>query len=63
MMSEYDRTHVGDILDGKGNNFTAMLLRLICKADMLNREKLRIAYPDEDRAYENWYNGEHELDL
>ena len=54
-LSEYDKEHLGAILQaGEGDWFTAQLLRLIAKADRLNRERLRIAFPEEVRAYEAW---------
>lgn len=46
-MSDYDRAHVQDILDGDGDWFTAKLLRLIAHADLINRAKLKVAFPEE----------------
>lgn len=56
MISDYDRMHIGDIVAGGGDWFTAQLLRLIAKADKSNREKLRVAFPDEVAAFEAWEN-------
>ena len=46
-MSEYDKTHVAEILAGEGTYFTANLLRLISKADTNNRTKLFQGFPEE----------------
>lgn len=53
-ISEYDREHMADILAGHGDWFTAHLLRLIAKADALNRAKLRSVYTEEVEAFEEW---------
>ena len=55
-MSEYDRTHVGLVMQ-EGDWFTADLFRLIDKADRENRERIRVAFPDEVAAYEAWLVG------
>jgi hypothetical protein len=39
----------------QGNWFKSDLLKLIAKADLTNREKLRIAFPIEVGLYELWY--------
>ena len=54
MMSDYDREHSGAILAGHGTWFTAELLRLCAHADTMNREKLRLAFPDVVEAYDAW---------
>jgi hypothetical protein len=54
MISEYDRTHIYEILQGHGTWFSAMLIRLIEHADTENREKLRQAYPEHVGAFEDW---------
>lgn len=54
MISAYDREHLRDLLLGHGDWFTAQLLRLIAKADRENREKLRLGFPEEVAAYEEW---------
>ena len=46
-MSDFDKSHVKEILDGYGDWFTAQLFRLIYKADSENREKLRKGFPEE----------------
>lgn len=56
MISDYDRTHIADILAGEGDWFTAHLIRLIPRADAKNREKLRLAFPEEVATFEKWSN-------
>lgn len=53
-LSEYDRSHMSAIMGGHGDWFTAQLLRLIAKADMQNRGRLRQAFPEEVELYERW---------
>lgn len=54
--SEYDIEHIEEILfDGHGDWFGAHLLRLIRKADAVNRELLRLVFPHHVAAYEAWY--------
>lgn len=53
-MSEFDRKNIGVILSGHGDWFGAQLLRLICKADLSNRERIRRGFPEEVGAYESW---------
>jgi len=53
-LSEFDKRHLGDLIAGHGDWFTAKLLRLIAKADHENREKLRLGFPEEVAAYERW---------
>ena len=52
--SEYDKAHVRDILQGEGDWFGAMLLRLIAHADTENLELLRQIYPEHVDLYERW---------
>jgi hypothetical protein len=54
VISSYDREHIGEILAGHGDWFTAKLLRLIAKADFENRAKLRLGFPTEVQAYLDW---------
>ena len=56
VLSEYDRAHIGDIVAGHGDWFTAQIIRLCAKADMMNLERLRLEFPNEVAAYENWKN-------
>jgi hypothetical protein len=53
-ISDYDREHIGDIVAGHGDWFTAHLLRLIAKADAYNRAKLEFMYAEEVEAFEEW---------
>lgn len=39
------------------NNFSALVFLLIAKADPQNIEKLRLAFPDHVRMYEEWQAG------
>lgn len=42
------------------DNFTAMLFRLICKADDENKKKILNGFPDEMFAYLLWYKSTSE---
>jgi len=59
-LSEYDRQHIGDILNGHGTWFTAHLLRLLPRADAGNLAKLERAFPEVVEAYREWRRGEHD---
>lgn len=54
MLSEYDRAHIEDIIAGHGTWFTAELLRLINKASFEHKARLRLGFPEEVLAVENW---------
>ncbi|HXH35239.1 MAG TPA: hypothetical protein VNJ54_12650 [Plantibacter sp.] len=54
MISDFDRANLDSILVGHGDWFTAHLLRLIAKADPVNRARLRAAFPAEVQAFESW---------
>jgi hypothetical protein len=54
-MSPHDKEHIEAILNGYGDWFGAQLLRLIARADIPNREALRLGYPEEVEAYERWF--------
>ena len=56
-ISDYDRARLDDIIHGEGTWFTAHLLRLCAKADPVNLERIRTAFPDEVEAYEGWRSG------
>lgn len=56
-MEDFDKAQVKEILDGGGDWFSALLLRLIEKADATNREKLRLGFPEEVEAVENFLYG------
>ena len=53
-INDYDRAHIEDIVAGHGDWFTAKLIRLIAKADPHNRNLLRMGFPEEVEAYEDW---------
>jgi len=53
-----DSLAIGEILAGRGSWFGARLLRLIAKADPVNRDKLRKVYPAEVAAVERFQKGE-----
>ena len=40
--------------NGRGDWFTVKLLALIAKADTMNRERIRDAFPSEVEAFERW---------
>lgn len=54
-MSPYDKQNIDALLKGEGDWFTAQLLRLISKADISNRERLRLGFPEEVAAFERWH--------
>ena len=53
-ISDFDKAHIGDILAGSGDWFTAHLLRLCAHADHDNLERIRAGFPDVVAAYEEW---------
>lgn len=59
-ISEFDRAHVADIIGGKGDWFTARLLRaldsLLPHADATNTAKLEAAFPEECALVRSWYD-------
>jgi hypothetical protein len=55
-MTEFDRANIGAIVAGEGDWFNAHLIRLIAKADLPNRSRLFVIYPEQVRAYEKWFN-------
>jgi hypothetical protein len=57
-MSEWDKANIEEILRNPVNDwFTARLIRLIAKADRVNREKLRLGFPEEVAAWETYAFG------
>lgn len=59
-LSDFDRTHIHEILVNKGNQydwFSAQLIRLIAKADAPNRALLSLVYPEHVDAYFAWFIG------
>jgi len=57
-LSQFDRENIGEIVAGHGTWFTAILIRLIARADAVNRARLAKAFPEEVEAYKKWYHGE-----
>ncbi len=57
-MNLTDTVALPQILAGHGSWFGARLLRLIAKADSVNRDKLRKVYPAEVAAVERFQKGE-----
>lgn len=57
-VSDWDRASIDEILAGKGDWFTAKLLRLIRDADFENRKKLRQVFPEEVELVEAWQTGQ-----
>lgn len=55
-LSDYDKAHIGDLVAGEGNWFSAHLLRLIARADSTNRARLGLLYPEHVEAFEEWLN-------
>jgi hypothetical protein len=56
VISDYDRAHIGELVGGQGDWFTARLMHLIGHADLRNRARIRIAFPEEMAAFDEWYN-------
>lgn len=54
--SKFDIDNMENIIAGEGDWFSADLLRLIAKADLANRERIRIVYPNHVVEYEKWAN-------
>ncbi len=44
-------------MNNSGTWFTSHLLRLIAKADKVNRELIRLGFPDHVAAYDRWQAG------
>jgi hypothetical protein len=59
-VNAYDKEKVSDILAGHGDWFTAKLMRLIASADMSNREKLYLSYPEEVDCVRRFQTGGRE---
>src|SRR5689334_17981415 len=53
-LSKYDVENIHAIMAGEGTWFSAHLLRLIAKADPVNRARLRAAFPNHVALCE-WY--------
>ena len=57
MISDFDKAHVGEILAGNGDWFTAQLLRLCAEANEGNLERIRAGFPETVDAYLAWRKG------
>lgn len=53
-ISDYDRKHVDEIIAGRGDWFSAKLIRLLHVCDHDNFETIRSVYSDHVEAYEEW---------
>ncbi len=57
---ELQHSQVNAAISGEGTHFTAMLIRLIAKADSGNLARIQEAFPEEVAAYERWYVGKRD---
>jgi len=55
-MSPSDKDAIPDFLLGRCKHFTALLVRLIVKADSVNLERLRKGFPEEVEAVIRYRN-------
>lgn len=59
MLSQYDKENMLEIINGRGDWFTAHVIRFIdkvwWKADNNNKIILRTAFSDVVEAYEEWH--------
>jgi hypothetical protein len=53
-VSEYDRAHMGEIMMGEGDWFSAHLFRLMHRCDPTNFAKLQQVYPEHAQVYLDW---------
>lgn len=51
------------IRGGTPSSFSGKLYDLLLKADLINREKIRLAFPVEVEVFEEWYNSRCEDDF
>lgn len=59
--STFDRESIEHILKnpkGSADWFGAHVIRLVSRADLWQRERIRIIYPEHVAAYEEWYYGD-----
>lgn len=55
MLSEFDKKNIGAIItQNMGDWFSAMLIRVIAKADLGNRRLLAKGFPDHVKAVNEW---------
>lgn len=48
---------------GSSTSFTSMLYDMFCKADLMNKQRLFLAYPVEAKAWSMWYSSENPEDF
>ncbi len=53
--SRFDIEHINEIMAGRGDWWSAQLLRLFSKADPDNRAKLALAFPEHALLWSTWY--------
>lgn len=53
-VSDFDRSHINEIMGGEGDWFTAQVLRLCQKADAPNLALLAVVFPDVVELYQQW---------
>jgi len=51
------------ITDNSASNYSKCLYWLIFKADSENLERIRLGYPDQVKAWENWQNSKDQWDF
>lgn len=62
MSKERDWPHeIHSAMSGSGTWFTSDLLRLIAKADVDNKSRLRAGFPEHVAAYDRWQASEGEF--
>jgi hypothetical protein len=61
-MSEHDKQNLTAIINGEGDWFTARLIRVIIHADMSNRRRLALGFPDEVHAVNVYNFGQEKAD-
>ena len=60
-LTDYDNDNIGPIIRGRGDWFTAHLLRLIARADTPNKEKLAQVFPKEVAAVQTFQTGKPKI--
>ena len=48
------------VCDPLANNFHSLLYTLVSKSDPVNRERLRLGFPEEIKVWEDWHAAESE---
>jgi hypothetical protein len=60
-LTDYDNDNIGPIIRGRGDWFTARLIRLIARADTSNKKKLAQVFPKEVAAVQTFQTGKPNL--